>query len=151
MSQTVAHDKRPKKQKQKAFLEKFEECCSISKASRYSKIPRRTVYQWEMDDPEFKREFDRSRKIVIATLEDEAARRAYEGNMRPVFQGGKKVGNIREYSDTLLIFLLKGLAPEKYRERFEHTGKGGTDLFSGKSDDELTAILKSISSKLDVK
>jgi len=24
---------------------------------------------------------------------------------------------VREYSDTLLIFLLKGLRPEKYRER----------------------------------
>ena len=32
--------------------------------------------------------------------------------------------NLQEYSDTLLIFLLKGLRPEKYRERFEHSGTG---------------------------
>jgi hypothetical protein len=42
------------------------------------------------------------------------------------------VGFIQEYSDTLLIFLLKGLRPEKYRERFEHSGpgKGGAILVS---------------------
>lgn len=28
-----------------------------------------------------------------------------------------------EYSDTLLIFLLKGAKPERYRERVEHTGE----------------------------
>jgi hypothetical protein len=33
----------------------------------------------------------------------------------------------REYSDNLLMFLLKARAPEKYRERydFEMSGKGG--------------------------
>ena len=30
-----------------------------------------------------------------------------------------------DYSDTLLIFLLKGLRPQKYRERYEHTGANG--------------------------
>jgi hypothetical protein len=36
-----------------------------------------------------------------------------------------------EYSDTLLIFLLKGIRPEKYRERFEHSGpEGGPIEFS---------------------
>jgi hypothetical protein len=34
---------------------------------------------------------------------------------------------IREYSDTLLIFMLKALAPEKYRERYNgpQTGRNG--------------------------
>lgn len=32
---------------------------------------------------------------------------------------------IREFSDTLAIFLLKAHKPEKYRERYEHTGPGG--------------------------
>jgi hypothetical protein len=57
-------------------------------------------------------------------LEDEANRRAREGVERPVYQGGKFVGAIREFSDTLLIFLLKGLKPEKFRENshIEHSG-----------------------------
>ena len=32
---------------------------------------------------------------------------------------GKAGGTVREYSDLLLIFLLKGMRPEKYRERYK--------------------------------
>ena len=38
---------------------------------------------------------------------DEAHRRAVEGVKRPVFRGGKKVGEITEYSDFLLGKLLR--------------------------------------------
>ena len=31
-------------------------------------------------------------------------------------------GTVRRYSDVLLIFLLKGLRPEQYRERYEIKG-----------------------------
>ena len=51
-------------------------------------------------------------------LEDEALRRAFHGSERPVFQGKELVGYVRDYSDTLLIFMLKARRPEKYRERF---------------------------------
>ena len=48
-------------------------------------------------------------------LEDEAHRRAVEGyNPRPVYHKGKKVGEIREYSDSLLALLLKSRRPEVY-------------------------------------
>ena len=52
-------------------------------------------------------------------LEDEALRRARDGTDKPIYQGGKKVGSVREYSDTLLIFLLKARNPAKYRERID--------------------------------
>jgi hypothetical protein len=40
------------------------------------------------------------------------------------------VGVVQEYSDTLLIFLLKGARPQKYRDnvRQEVTGSNGTPL-----------------------
>jgi hypothetical protein len=38
------------------------------------------------------------------------------------------VGVIREYSDTLLIFLLKGLRPAKYRERYDVAVEAGESL-----------------------
>jgi hypothetical protein len=61
-------------------------------------------------------------------LEDEAVRRAYEGVEKPVCQMGKEVGVIREYSDTMLIFLLKGLRPAKYRERYDVVVEAGDRL-----------------------
>ena len=52
-------------------------------------------------------------------LEDEAVRRGVEGVERGIYHNGKRIATECEYSDTLLIFLLKGAMPEKYRERRE--------------------------------
>ena len=48
-----------------------------------------------------------------------------EGTKKPVFHQGKRVGGVQEYSDTLLIFLLKGTRPKKFRDnmKVEHAGK----------------------------
>ncbi|MDP2936788.1 MAG: hypothetical protein Q8O86_09895 [Dehalococcoidia bacterium] len=50
-----------------------------------------------------------------------------KGTEKPVFQGGQQVGVVREYSDVLLIFLLKGARPEKYRDNLKadvnHSGQ----------------------------
>ena len=43
----------------------------------------------------------------LSELETEAWRRAVKGTKKPVYQGGKKVGTITEYSNTLLMFLIK--------------------------------------------
>ena len=47
-----------------------------------------------------------------------------EGVRKPVFYQGAICGSVREYSDTLLMFLMKGAMPEKYRDNYraEHTG-----------------------------
>jgi predicted DNA-binding protein YlxM (UPF0122 family) len=130
MSRTIGQLKKDKrtKAKQKAdFLLMFQDYASVSRAARAAKVPRSTVYEWLKNDPEFKANYEEAIKVAIDVLQDEAIRRAHEGTVRPVYQGGKKVGSIREYSDTLLIFLLKGLAPETYKDRFqhEHGGKDG--------------------------
>lgn len=65
---------------------------------------------------------------AVDDMELEAKRRAFKGTLKPVYQGGEKVGEIREYSDTLAIFLLKAHRPEKYRERHEVRHQGGTTV-----------------------
>src|SRR5262249_21583923 len=66
----------------------------------------------------------------VEVLEAELRRRAVEGWLEPVYYRGKKVGDVRKFSDTCLIFALKGEKPEKYRERFEHAGKDGGPVMS---------------------
>ena len=63
--------------------------------------------------------WDEVEDAVADTMERELYRRAVEGVDKPVFHQGDEVATIREYSDTLLIFGLKGARPEKYRERTE--------------------------------
>jgi hypothetical protein len=58
-------------------------------------------------------------------LEAEARRRAVEGVTKPIMYKDKVATTVQEYSDTLLIFLLKGTRPQKYRElrQTEHSGR----------------------------
>lgn len=131
MPRTIAHikkDPRSRKEKQAAFLSSFEKFANISQACKASRVPRRTLYDWVRTDAVFKVSYDISKDIAIDMLEDEARRRAFIGVKEPVYQGGKKVGTVTKYSDTLLIFLLKCLKGDVYRDvnRVEHTGdKGG--------------------------
>ena len=69
-----------------------------------------------------------SRTVPPATplyqpVESEAFKRAAFGVRKPAgWYKGKPGGYVREYSDILAIFLLKGLRPEKYRDRVEMKG-----------------------------
>lgn len=95
---------------------------NVTQACKAVDIDRTTPYTWCEEDPPFAKAWDRAKQIGCEVLEDEARRRAFEGCDRPVFYQGDECGVMREYSDTLAIFLLKGGMPEKYRERVELSG-----------------------------
>jgi hypothetical protein len=103
---------------------------NIGRACEMSDVPKMNVYRWRKESDEFAKAWDEAAERGTDTLEDEAIRRAFDGVDRPVFQGGREVGRIREYSDTLLIFLLKGRRPAKYREqhKHEHSGPNGGEI-----------------------
>lgn len=111
--------------KKRAFLAAYSQVANIGKAAIVADCARYSHYLWLRDDPGYAEAFRKAKELACDSLEDEAVRRAHEGIDKPVYQGGKKVGVVREYSDTLLIFLLKGAMPDKYRERIsqEITGK----------------------------
>lgn len=100
---------------------------NITRACEAVGISRQTAYEWRGLHPEFAEAWDLARQQGMDALEDEATRRAYEGYAKPVVHLGKVTDTVTEYSDTLLIFLLKGGKPEKYRERVatELTGANG--------------------------
>ena len=103
--------------KRQAFLAALAETANVLKSSEIARIARRTVYDWKSADSEFADAWERALDIGTDALEDEAVRRAHDGVDEPVFYQGKACGVVRKYSDTLLIFLLKGRRPEKYRDR----------------------------------
>jgi hypothetical protein len=143
MSKTTHH----KKALQNAFLAAYRTCASVTKAAEAAKIERANHYQWLRSDFDYAAAFEACKEQATQVLEDEAVRRAHDGVDEPVFYQGTVCGTVRKYSDTLLIFLLKGLRPEKYREQWkgeistagEIPISGRIDL-SGLSDEELTAL-----------
>lgn len=143
-------EKRTKKQIQAEFLEELLKCANITASAKKAKIDRKQIYRWKKEDPKFLEAFNEAVSIGIDALESEAIRRAYEGTEKPIFQGGKKVGTVREYSDTLLIFLLKGRKPEVYKERHEHTGKDGEAIEQEITVKVIHAGPRPVSSEKDV-
>ena len=104
------------------FLERFRELCLLNKTLKATKLAKTTFYRWKDADPEFKKEFEAAKVEAGDILEQEAIRRAYQGVEEPVFYQGKQVDSVTRYSDVLLIFLLKGLMPDRYSDRLRHSG-----------------------------
>lgn len=122
----------PKKAERAAFLDALRQGLSVTAACVAAGLPRRTVYNHRAADPAFAADWDEAAEAGTDRLEDEALRRAVEGVRREkvVTSQGRALkdddGNLLkevtiDYSDTLLIFLLKGRRPEKYAERHKHT------------------------------
>ena len=116
--------------KRAAFLAELAARGNVSDAAAAAGVPRQTVYDWRAADPAFAAAWDAALDQAADTMEREAFRRAVEGVEEPVYgrvakDSDGEIGRITKYSDTLLIFLLKGARPEKYRERqqVEHAGR----------------------------
>jgi hypothetical protein len=151
-------------QKKRAFLMAFAEMGNITRAAELAGIARSNHYDWLKDDPDYPALFREADQQACDRLEQEARRRAIEGLKRYKFgKNGQPLINPEtgepyyehEYSDTLLIFLLKGANPVKYADRakHEHTGKDGkpiesnitlTSRLEGLPEDQKEALRKEL-------
>lgn len=125
--------------KEAAFLEALSiNGGNVARACARARFSRNAAYQWRADKPEFAAKWDRAVEIGTDALEDEALRRAHDGTERPVFQKGVCVGHVREYSDTLLIFMLKARRPERFKDRVanEFSGSVGSYVVAAPEEDE---------------
>ena len=116
----------PKKEGE--FLDALAETGNVTRACVSAKIGRATVYEWRAADEEFRERWETALDLGCDALEDEATRRAHDGVEEPVYYQGEVVGQVQKYSDTLLMFLLKGRRPEKFKDRTELTGKDGAPI-----------------------
>ena len=128
---TEAQKNTPKKKKRKiqkrivphtwkaGFIESLRRTGNVSVAARTVDIERKVAYNAKETDPIFAADWEDAIEEATDALEFEARRRALEGI--PV-ESYDKDGNLRstrmEYSDTLMIVLLKAHRPEKFKERF---------------------------------
>lgn len=106
------------------FLAALAQGYTITAACAKIGFTRPCVYGYRKDDPQFAAEWDDAYERGSDYIEDEARRRAVEGVTKPVFYQGVVCGEVQEYSDTLMIAMLKARKPEKFRERFDHNVTG---------------------------
>ena len=109
------------------FLETLRRTGNVRLAANNADVARQAAYQARDKSPKFRADWDEALEEARELLEAEARRRAAIGVEEPVFYKGQVVGQIRKYSDNLLMFLLKAHWPEKFRDNYaiEHSGPGG--------------------------
>ena len=103
----------------KAFLSVLSRLGVVGYAARKAGIERQSAYHLRDRDDAFREAWRVALEEAMDRAEQEAWRRGIKGVKRPVYQGGEHVGDIQDYSDTLLIFMMKAHRPEKYRERID--------------------------------
>jgi len=106
-----------------AFLDCYKQWANISFACEASNVGRTTVYKWLEHDAEFSAAFKLAGEAATERLEREAWRRATEGSpyTRTSYYRGEPVGTDHkvEYSDQLMMLLLRARRPDLYREKLD--------------------------------
>lgn len=90
------------------FLDVLRNTGNVSAAARAVGISRQRAYELRKHDPDFRREWQSAIEEAVDDLESELRRRAVEGTEKAIYYGGAQCGSIRNYSDNLGMFLLKG-------------------------------------------
>lgn len=116
----------PKKRKnwKPVFLRELAKTACVLYSAVKAGVARMTVYDARVADEAFKEAWDAAVELANDLLLVEGRRRAYEGVLRPIYQGGKLRGKVKDYSDTLLIFFIKARNPE-FRENGKVIIQGG--------------------------
>lgn len=128
------------------FLEALALTGNVTLATGEAGVDRHTAYNARRADKGFRKAWAQSLSMAADLMEAEARRRGVEGTDEPVIYQGKLCGSwvndkgepvnentpgaklipltIKQYSDTLLIFLMKAARPKKYREnvKIDHGG-----------------------------
>lgn len=105
------------KKKRKAFLSILAKTGRVAEAARACGFTDTSTLQaFRRNDEEFAEAWDYALESAAHQLEEEAIRRATEGVLEPVFYKGEVAGYKTNYSDTLLMFILRGLKPGVYRD-----------------------------------
>lgn len=109
------------------FIDELRTGKSVTASALVAGISRNCVYVHRDKNPHFRKAWDDAIEQGSDALEDELLRRAKDGTLRPVYQQGVQCGEVREYSDTLGIFLMKARRPEKYRDNVDVKHSGSID------------------------
>jgi hypothetical protein len=116
--QTNRTTKKERRDWKPAFLKALADTGNVKLACYKASIGRAAAYHAYHRSEEFAKLWDQAIEDSVDMLEAEARRRAVGFDV-PVYYKGQTVGAIKQYSDVLMIVLLKGHRPEKYRDNYD--------------------------------
>ncbi|NPV90087.1 MAG: terminase [Firmicutes bacterium] len=110
-------NKSGEEKKRREFLSAYAEYGNVTQAAQKAGIDRASHHKWLREIDGYREAFSEAIEEAADRLEREAWTRAVIGVDRIIYYRGEPCGVVRDYSDTLLMFLLKAARPELYKER----------------------------------
>lgn len=101
---------------------------NLSGALKQAGVSRRQFETMRDSDADFEEQVENAWEIAADALETEARRRAVEGVTKDIYYKGEIVGQEQVYSDSLLMFLLKGRRRETFGDATKITGDKAAPL-----------------------
>jgi hypothetical protein len=103
---------------QRAFIEALADCGSVTEACRYVGRSPSSAYRLRRhpEGAEFAQAWQVAVDFGIRRIEDAAMDRALNGVEVPVFAYGDKIATRRVHNESLVMFMLRNRAPERYCE-----------------------------------
>lgn len=120
------------RRKKRLFLKTLAETGAIFKAAKRCKLSLGRIRRMRQSSPKFNEKVELAMLAYVEKLERAADERGVDGVDEPVFYEGEEVATKKKYSDSLLMFRLRGLAPEKYADR---------KVVSGQIDHKVTVYI----------
>lgn len=114
---------------------------SYTIAAERAGIARSALFKWRKDDPNFDQDCLDAEEEGTDRLEDEAMRRARHGVLKPILYKGEQVAEIREYSDTLMVTMLKARRPDRFKDRQQIQHEGTIETMDDAQIDKRIADL----------
>jgi hypothetical protein len=96
------------------YIERLRQTANVSRAAREAGLASSLLYSHRKSHPAFARAWDDALHEALDALEDAVMDRVINGVAKPVFHGGKQVGEFRTYSDAMAMFVLRSKRPEIY-------------------------------------
>ena len=117
------------KKKQSAFLEALAICGRVDESSYAVGYKNATyLYRMRAEDEDFREAWDMALQHAGHSILDRAVEMARDGLVKEIRYTGEVVGHETKHSEKLIMFLLKGLMPEKFGNTYS---TGGLNLNFG--------------------
>lgn len=109
------------------FFAELEKHGQITRAARIARLDRASVYELRASNPEFNTRWVAALDTYADTLEAAAHQRAVEGTDKGVYHQGVLMSTEKQYSDTLLLAMLKAKRRREYGDssKVELSGPDG--------------------------
>ena len=96
-----------------AFLRQLHRCPSVAEAAARAGVNRGSVYKWRAEDPAFALRWDAAIARQAAEVDDNLVLRAGRVEVKPLYFGGRRVGEVQRFNDKLQMYLQRRLDAQR--------------------------------------